>query len=204
MINMDPARTLLGYLLRHGELNLEDAWDGWGNYDLSPEGVQSAEKAAQWLSFERIGRIVSSDVPRALHTAQIIMDRCNVACPFLATDPNLRPLMVAGFTGQKKTPERLKEFEYYLTHRNIPIPGGESMDQHHDRVQVIASYLCSPYEALPTVVSCHNSTIKSFMGIPDVKEAVMPGGLIAVYMTEKGELEFDAVLGALEPEKGVS
>src|ERR1035437_8603105 len=118
MMNMNPSCTLLGWMLRHGELNVENIWDGWGNYDLSAEGVESAEKAAQWLSFERIGRVVASDVPRTLHTATIIMERCNVACPFLATDPNLRPLMVAGFTGEKKTPELLKAFEYYLTHRS--------------------------------------------------------------------------------------
>ena len=204
MMNMNPSCTLLGWMLRHGELNVENIWDGWGNYDLSAEGVESAEKAAQWLSFERIGRVVASDVPRTLHTATIIMERCNVACPFLATDPNLRPLMVAGFTGQKKTPELLKAFEYYLTHTCSPIPDGESVDKHSERVQVIASYLCSPYEGLPTVIVCHNSSIKNFMGKPTVKEAISPGGLIAVYMNEKGELEFESVLGAVEETEGIS
>lgn len=42
------------------------------------------------------------------------------------------------------------------------------------------------------------------MGLDDVKEAVEPGGIIAVYMDEKGEMDFEVVLGAVEIEKGVS
>lgn len=204
MLNLEPERTLLGWLVRHGDLNIDNKWDGWGNFDLSDKGREHAERAGQWLSYERIGRMVVSDVPRTLHTAEIIMPMCNVACPYLYADPNLRPLMVAGFTGQEKTPERIAEFKYYLDHPDIPIPGGESVNQQRDRVQVIAQYLCSPYDGLPTVIVCHNSTMKSFMDKPNIREAISPGGIIAVYMNAKGDLEFEPVLGQVEEEQGVS
>jgi broad specificity phosphatase PhoE len=204
-INPTPEKTLLGWLIRHGELVNMSVWDGWGLFDLSEEGRQQAEKAAQWLSFEKIGRVVSSDVPRTLHTAQYLMDTGWVCCPFMACDPNIRPWNVSEeFTGKEKTPERLAAFKKYLDDPDLVIPGGESRNQLHDRVQVIFQYLCAPYNALPTACFIHNSVIKSLMGLDDVKQAVMPGGIVGVYMDEKGEIDFEVLLGHVEPEIGVS
>ena len=202
--NLDPSRTLLGYLVRHGEITAGNKWDGWGEYDLTQEGVLSAERAGQWLAFERIGRIVASDVPRTIHTADIIAQQCAPECCMVMHDPNLRPLMVAGFTGEEKTPARLAEFQKYLDDPNLVIPGGESQNQLNLRVQVISVYFTTPYNSLPTIIVCHNSVIKAFMGIPKVREAVAPGGVIAVYMNDKGELEFEVRLGEVTPEVGVS
>ena len=102
-INMAPERTLLGWLIRHGELKNMHVWDGWGDFELSEEGRIQAAKAAQWLSYEHIGRVVSSDVPRTMQTAQYLMDTGCVECPFMACDSNLRPWMVSGYTGKEKT-----------------------------------------------------------------------------------------------------
>ena len=205
MLNLDPSRELLGFLVRHGELTIgAQRWDGWGSFELSEEGRQSAEKAAQWLSFNQIGRVISSDLPRTIETAQCIMDCCDVSCPFMMTDPNLRPRMVASFTGQEKTPERLAEFQKYIDNPDLVIPGGESGTQLNQRIQVIPQYLASPYNARPTVLVMHNSVIKSLLGIDSVKHAVAPGGIIAVYLTAAGEFEFEVVLGAVEAETGVS
>jgi broad specificity phosphatase PhoE len=203
-ITLDPARTLLGYLVRHGELKNMRVWDSWGDFNLSEKGRESAEKAAQYLSFEKIGRIVSSDLPRTVETAQCIMETCNVACPWIMYDPNIRPWMVADFTGKEKTPERIAEFQKYMDDPSLVIPDGESRNQLNLRIQVIPQYLASPYCALPTVMVLHNSVIKSLMGLDDIRDAVNPGGIIAVYLTEKGECEFEVVLGFVSPEIGVS
>lgn len=204
MFNMDPTRECVGYLIRHGELTSMSVWDSWTDMNLSKEGCEQAEKAAQWLSFEKIGRVVSSDLPRTMKTAQYLMDTGCVVCPFMACDPNLRPWMVGIFTGKEKTPERVREFEQYLVHPERVIPGGESRDQLNQRIQVIWQYIASPYDAKPTALFIHNSVIKSLMGLDDVKEAVEPGGIIAVLMDEKGEISFEVVLGAAKIEEGVS
>ena len=145
-INLTPFRELIGYIIRHGELCNMRIFDGWGNFDLSEEGKQQAEKAAQWLSFERIGRVVSSDLPRAMHTAEYLMDSGCVECPYLSTEPNIRPRKVGDFTGKEKTPARVAEFQKYIDNPNLVIPDGESGDQLHDRVQTIFQYLCAPYK----------------------------------------------------------
>src|ERR1035437_452037 len=201
-MNMDPSRQLIGWLIRHGELKNMHVWDGWGDFDLSEEGRQQAEKAAQWLSFERIGRVVSSDVPRTMHTAQYLMDTGCVECPFMACDSSLRPWFVSDFTGKEKTPERLAEFQKYMDDPDLVIPGGESRNQLKVRVQVIFQYLLAPYKALPTACFIHNSVIKALMGLDAVKEACSPGGIVGVYLDEKGECSFEVLLGKIETELG--
>ena len=84
-LTMDPSRECVGWLCRHGELNLQDKWDGWGSYVLSQEGRQSAEKAGQWLAYQSLGRVIASDLPRAYQTAEIIMSVVNASCTFLGT-----------------------------------------------------------------------------------------------------------------------
>jgi len=200
--NVAPERTLIGFIVRHGALKVEEGkaddekvWDGWGPYRLSEEGRRQAEKAGQWLSFEQLGRIVTSDLPRAVETAEIILAACNVACPYIATDPNLRSWAIGDFTGKKKTEERREEFFQYVQNPALPIPGGESHDQCEERVVVIDQYLAVPYKGLPTVVICHNSMIKARLGISHPGDVVEPGGVIAVYLNPKGEFEYEIVMG---------
>ena len=42
------------------------------------------------------------------------------------------------------------------------------------------------------------------MGIDDIRDACAPGGIVAVFMDEKGEMSFEIMLGHIEPEIGVS
>ena len=74
----------------------------------------------------------------------------------------------------------------------------------NQRVQVIFQYLGAPYKGLPTALFIHNSVIKAVMGMQEVKEAVAPGGVIAVYLDDRGQFSFETMLGHVEPEKGVS
>ena len=205
MLNMDPSHQLVAYLVRHGELTSMRVWDSWSDMNLSETGREQAEKAAQWLSFEKIGRVISSDLPRTMNTAQYLMDTGCVSCPFMACDPNLRPWFLADeFTGKEKTPERLASFKKYVDDPSLVIPGGESRDQLKLRIQVIFQYIATPYDAKPTAFFLHNSVIKCLMGLDDVKEACSPGGIIQVLMDEKGEMSFEVVLGEVAPEIGVS
>jgi len=204
MFNIDPSRCLLGWIIRHGELKNMHVWDSWSDLELSEEGKQQAEAAARWLSFEHIGRVISSDLARTNHTAQFIMDFDNVACPYIMSEPNLRPWMVADFTGKEKTPERIAEFQKYQDDPNLMIPDGESRNQLRDRVQCIWQYFMAPYKALPTVCVVHNSVLKSLMGLEEIRDAVEPGGIVSVWMDEKGDVSFNIELGSINLEKGVS
>jgi broad specificity phosphatase PhoE len=196
MFTIDPSLELIGYLVRHGELTNMHCWDGWGDLELSEKGKQQAEAAARWLSYQQIGRVISSDVPRTIQTAQYLMDTGAVLCPFLGTDPNLRPWHVSDeFTGKEKTPERIASFKKYLDDPMLVIPGGESRHQLNERVQVVFQYLGTPYKGAPTAIFIHNSVIKSIIGLDDIKEAVMPGGIVGVYLDPFGKFVFKVLLG---------
>jgi len=179
-------------------------WDSWGTLGLSEEGRQQAAAAAQWLSFEHIGRVICSDVPRSIESAQFLLDIGCVLCPYLGSDPNLRPWYVSDFSGKEKSPENLAKFKPYADDPSLQIPGGESRNQLRDRVQVAWQYLTTPYKGLPTVLYVHNSVIKCLMGLEEIKDAVSPGGVVAVYMDERGDVSFRIVLGDMNAAKGVS
>ena len=204
MLNMEPQLELIGYLVRHGTLTSMSVWDSWGTLGLSEEGRQQAAAAAQWLSFEHIGRVICSDVPRSIESAQFLLDIGCVLCPYLGSDPNLRPWYVSDFSGKEKSPENLAKFKPYADDPSLQIPGGESRNQLRDRVQVAWQYLTTPYKGLPTVLYVHNSVIKCLMGLEEIKDAVSPGGIVAVYMDERGDVSFRIVLGDMNAAKGVS
>ena len=200
----DPQLSLLGYLLRHGELTDMDVWDSWGALELSAEGQQQAQHAAWWLSFLPIGRVICSDLPRTSQTAEHVMNTGVVVCTYLACDPNLRAWNVGEFTGKEKTPARLASFQKYLDNPDLMTPSGESKNQFRDRVQCAFQYLVAPYDGKISVLVVHNSVIKSLMGLDDIREAVAPGGLVAVYMDSRGEIFYQVVLGEVRLEEGVS
>ena len=205
MFTMDPSRQLIGYLVRHGELPRMDIWDSWESYTLSEKGKESAEKAAQWLSFERVGRVIASDLPRTTQTAQYLMDTGCVSCPFMGTDPNLRARNVGNFAGKTKTPERLAEYKKYADDPTLVIPDGESGNQLKDRVQVAYQHIVTPYDGKPNALCfTHNSVIKCLIGIEGIREACAPGGIVGVYLDEKGALSFEVLLGKIELEEGIS
>ena len=66
-----PQPTRL-YLIRHGQSagNAEGRFGGHGPTPLSPLGVEQAEKTARSLAKEGINAIYSSDLLRAVQTAE--------------------------------------------------------------------------------------------------------------------------------------
>ena len=98
----NPWQSPLGYIVRHGETgaNADNCFRGWINWPLNENGLSSCDAIANFFSYERIGRVVSSDLDRAMATAQAVMDAGGVACPYLSPDFNLRPWNIAAFAGQ--------------------------------------------------------------------------------------------------------
>jgi bisphosphoglycerate-dependent phosphoglycerate mutase len=88
------------FLVRHGDtdLNNEDIIHGWVSTPLNDEGIADAHKAADSLKDKNITRIVSSDLPRAKQTANILSQKLKVPVTF---DPNLRTWDSGDFDGTK-------------------------------------------------------------------------------------------------------
>ncbi|MGI6024329.1 histidine phosphatase family protein [Pediococcus sp.] len=63
------------YLIRHGEtyLNKFDRMQGWADAPLTPKGIQDAHMAAKKVQNVHFDQAFSSDLTRAVHTANIIL-----------------------------------------------------------------------------------------------------------------------------------
>lgn len=96
------------FLVRHGDTaaNDEDIVHGWTNHSLNDKGIEQAHQAAESLKDKEITRIISSDLPRAKQTANIIAKKLGVPVQF---DPRLRTWDAGDFDGTHDH----KEFEKY-------------------------------------------------------------------------------------------
>lgn len=103
------------YLIRHGEseTNLAGHYTGWSQVNLTPKGVRDAEGIRPTLEGIKFDKIFSSDLIRAMKTAETAIPGCvyetspllreiNLGSlahkPFLPADSEERKLTVDGFT----------------------------------------------------------------------------------------------------------
>jgi broad specificity phosphatase PhoE len=127
----EKDRILL-FFLRHGRPDFPDARQyiyGHTDYDLSDTGVRQAQKIAASLANVPMDRIISSDLARAIRTAEIIAEAQNAARP-VERDPALREIHMGEWDGMTKDDI---ESEYADVFRvrgedfaNTAPPGGES------------------------------------------------------------------------------
>lgn len=165
----------MDYILRHGqtEANADGEFRGWGNWPLTPLGRAQAHAAGLRLKNRGIKRIVSSDLPRAKETAEIVGKHLGLP---VSTDSDLRPLNVKKFTGKDKK-EYWPEFQHYLDNPDEKIPGGESINEFRSRNQAALKSLLSGDH---TLIVTHTSNITdAHGGRPEDDHIVEPGGIIA-------------------------
>ena len=66
------------YMVRHGqsETNLAGKYTGWAQVNLTEQGIADAKRAGRYLSGLHFDRVYSSDLVRAVQTAQIAIPGC--------------------------------------------------------------------------------------------------------------------------------
>ncbi|HLX72500.1 MAG TPA: histidine phosphatase family protein [Verrucomicrobiae bacterium] len=121
-------------LIRHGHTSFnipgqKERLRGWLDIPLSNEGLAEAEETARFLAGFQIKTIYSSDLTRALQTAQVLSRV--VDAPITPT-PELRPWNLGAFAGQLI--HELLPFLVLLNQQPDTVaPGGESWNQFYDR-----------------------------------------------------------------------
>ncbi|MBW3020110.1 histidine phosphatase family protein [Candidatus Woesearchaeota archaeon] len=118
------------YVVRHPwtESNVKKITQGWADSPLIPEGVEMAERLANFLKNKSISKIFTSDLGRCIQTSEIInkilkVDICKIK--------KLREQNFGKFNGLDKEIIK-KEFDE-TNHSAIP-SDGESLLQMKDRV----------------------------------------------------------------------
>lgn len=196
----------LGYLVRHGstDANASNCFRGWIDFQLDEEGRQAGEAIQNFFSYERIGRVICSDLSRAVDTANYILDTGNVCCPYLSIEAALRPWNVGEFAGTKKTADVVKRFHKYVEDPELVIPDGESLQQFQNRNLIVMELMANQYRDCPTVIVCHTSNVCSAVNSidnegqePEVGDIIEPGGILAVYLVDN-QVVFVPRLGAAD------
>lgn len=180
--------------VRHGSsvLNAGDPADprdmfrGWSDTPLSDFGRKTIAQTAAWLKGIPVQQIVSSDLPRAAETAQMIGQ--TIGAP-VQLDQRLRPLNVGMLTGQVITPDLKKVLEDSHEQRDVPIPGGESYNSFIQRYSSILPELLQSGQSGNTVVVTHHRNLLALPNMFFGKELKTqgppdPGGVMA--LTGKG------------------
>jgi glucosyl-3-phosphoglycerate phosphatase len=144
-------------VVRHGQTlwNATHRWQGWADVDLDGLGVAQAEAAAHRLAsvLDATPRIVSSDLLRASHTAEVFADKLDTTVSEVLTD--LRERNVGNWSG-KTTPEIEAAWPGQLDawrRGDLPmIPGGESESDLNVRISRALERLCREAAADNTVI----------------------------------------------------
>lgn len=119
-------------IVRHGQTqwNLKLIRQGHLDSPLTEMGVAQAKALAQRLARESFTALYSSDLGRALQTAQMIAEATGHK---VVTDPRLRERHLGIFQGLNGDEIREKYPEEYRMHRTVGptyvIPDGESVEQ---------------------------------------------------------------------------
>jgi len=132
------------FLVRHGDTELNSAERYWGRSDvkLSAAGVGQAERLRDRLVVEKIDAVYSSDLERALVTAEIIASGHQLA---VITCAELREVNFGQLEGlnfseiSRLYPEVAKLWAERST--KLKYPGGESLVEFNTRVSKFLSRL---------------------------------------------------------------
>ena len=153
------------YLIRHAETqwNADGRWQGHGDPPLSSRGRAQAAELATALTAQPIDLLVSSDLQRALATAEAIA-KTLLRTPEL--EPRLRELDIGSWTGltraqiQARDPELLAHFE--TEDPDVRPGGGETRREFRLRVsEVVESLAQGPCERIALVV--HFGVIRALL-----------------------------------------
>lgn len=124
-------------MVRHGdtEFNSAQRFQGHSHIELSPAGYRQAERLRDRLAAEKIDIIYSSDLKRALATAEVISSRHKAG---IITCPELREINCGKLEGL--TFDEVSRFYPEVVawcvnwSPQLRFPGGESFDELKERV----------------------------------------------------------------------
>ncbi len=142
--------TLL--LVRHGETdwNLDGRWQGWADPPLNDTGRAQAAELAHRLSREPVDAVYSSDLRRALETAEPVAAAHDLR---VVADPGLREIDVGAWSGLTR-PEIDARFP------DGSRPGGETHEQHSARVLAALEQIARAHPGQRVVILAHGGCVR--------------------------------------------
>jgi len=152
-------------IARHGETdwNREGRWQGYEQQPLNELGRRQAAALAARLAGEGVEALYSSDLERALQTAQAVARACGLT---VQTDPRLREIDVGDWQGRSREelietdPEAHRAWEQGEL---SAYPGGESFTQLRVRTAEVFAEIAQANAGRTAAVVCHGGSIRSIV-----------------------------------------
>lgn len=184
-------------LVRHGQTdwNLARRYQGQKDIPLNNEGIKQAQLLAVQLAQESFNVIYSSDLQRALQTAQILHQERDIP---LLTDIRLREICFGEWEGEVFSEMFAKYPDRFALSRGDPrivmAPGGESVAQVAARTASFADEICTLYPSGRVLIVTHGMALATLVcqanGVP-LTEAfkMVPENAFPVEITWMGKSE---------------
>ena len=151
------------YIVRHGQTNwnILGKTQGHGNSDLTPKGENQALELSKAIKEYPIDYIYSSDLGRAVQTAEIIGSTIGVD---VIQTPSLREMGFGDWEGLLIEEIKKDHAKTYETWRNQPhlvnIPNGETLHIIKDRVDAFIKELNEKYDNKHILLVSHSVTVR--------------------------------------------
>ena len=152
------------YLVRHGqsEYNLSKNFSGWAQISLTEKGIEDARRAGEYLQKISFDRIYSSDLKRAIQTAQTALPGCEPIQTPLLRENNVGSLMHKPVAEM----EALYGPRFWVvpTGSDFTVFGGEDHDMVRARVRAFLDLLeADPCEQV--VAFAHEGILRCMMDL---------------------------------------
>lgn len=127
-------------IIRHGQSqwNLENRFTGWVDVPLSAQGIEEAKAAGEKLKAYQFDEAYTSDLQRAQHTLQYILEGVGQTSIPVTRNLALNERMYGDLQGLNKadTAAKYGAEQVHIWRRSYDIapPGGESLKDTADRV----------------------------------------------------------------------
>jgi 2,3-bisphosphoglycerate-dependent phosphoglycerate mutase len=182
-------------IIRHGqsEWNLQNRFTGWVDVDLSPNGVNEAQKAGEKLDGYHFDYAFSSVLKRANRTMEIVLDKIGQADLHMERNEALNERMYGELQGMNKDEAR-KEFGEEQVHiwrrsYDVPPPGGESLKDTRERVLPYFEKHIQPLieEDKNIIITAHGNSLRALvmylekMTPEEILKTEIPTGTPIVY-----------------------
>jgi broad specificity phosphatase PhoE len=167
----NSARKVRIYIVRHGEseANLAEVMAGHSNFPLTDKGREQARLTAEALRDVRFDGIYSSDLVRAVETANAHAELRGLSPDFVRQDKGLRELFVGDWECMSFTELEAKYGEFYTVtwkrgFGSFAAPGGESVPDLAERVSSTIAKIALATGGENILVASHGGAIRAFWG----------------------------------------
>lgn len=183
------------YVTRHGQTdaNLQKKVQGQGDTPLNDRGLAQAEALADYFSERPTGlpvdKVVSSDLPRARRTAEVLAARLKVGATF---HPELRARRMGDFEGRTHAELEAADPEAFQRLKHdpafVPPGGGESVNDLRARAMPFVEGLVADNPGRHVVLVSHHKVCQLVLGelVEGGRMTRIPNARPAVVVCEDG------------------